>query len=87
MDEIRMADAQTLKPLYDELERYAGWLDRERKSVTVRKDVLALGAAIETGSDPSPLLQTLDLSLARLPSSEVRKMLLAASKRFRFAIG
>ncbi len=30
----------TLKPLYDTLHRYAGWLDRERQSVAVRNDVL-----------------------------------------------
>jgi hypothetical protein len=85
-DEIRMVNAQTLKPLYDELERYAGWLDRERKAVTVRNDVLALGVAIDAGTDPSPLLQTLNLSLARLPGGEVRKIMVAASKRIQSAI-
>lgn len=71
----------TLKPLYDTLHRYAGWLDRERQSVTVRNDVLAIGVAIETGVDPGPLLLTWDADLKRLPSGEVRKMLKVASAR------
>jgi len=71
----------TLKPLYDSLQRYAGWLDRERQSVAVRNDVLAIGIALETGVNPGTLLLTLDADLKRLPSSEVRKMLKAASAR------
>lgn len=81
-----MTDPQTLKPLYDTLHRYAGWLDRERTSVTVRSDVLAIGAAIDTGTDPTSLLVTLDTDLARLPSGEVRKMLRTASAQIRRAL-
>jgi hypothetical protein len=79
-------DPQTLKPLYDALHRYAGWLDRERSSVTVRADVQALGTAIDSCADPTPLLQTLDANLARLPSGEMRKMLRAASAKMRRAL-
>ena len=75
-----------LKPLYETLHRYAGWLDRERQSVMVRNDVLAIGVAIETGMDPAPLLRTLDADLARLPSGEVRKMLRAASAKIATAL-
>lgn len=64
-----------LKQLYDSLQRYAGWLDRERASVTVRADVQALGTAIDTCADPSLLLLTLDTDIARLPRGELRKML------------
>ena len=71
----------TLKPLYDSLQRYAGWLDRERQSVAVRNDVLAIGIALETGVNPGTLLLNLDADLKRLPSGEVRKMLKAASAR------
>jgi hypothetical protein len=77
---------QELKPLYDSLQRYAGWLDRERASVTVRADVQALGAAIDMSADPLPLLETLDTDLARLPGSEVRKILRAASAKIRRAV-
>ena len=79
-------DPQALKPLYDALHRYAGWLDRERTSVTVRADVQALGIAIDMCADPTPLLQALDTDLARLPSGEVRKMLRAASAKIRHAV-
>ena len=78
--------AETLKPLYDTLHRYAGWLDRERPSVMVRADVQALGAAIETCADPSPLLQSLDTNIARLPSGELRKMLRVAAGQMRRAL-
>lgn len=77
---------QALKPLYDTLHRYAGWLDRERTSVMVRADVQALGAALDARADPTPLLQALDISLARLPSGEMRKMLRAASANIRRAL-
>jgi hypothetical protein len=62
--------AEALKLLYDTLQRYAGWLDRERTSVMVRADVEALGAAIHTGADPWPLVHALDTNIARLPSGE-----------------
>ena len=80
------SSAEALKPLYDTLHRYAGWLDRERPSVMVRADVQALGAAIETCADPSPLLQSLDTNIALLPSGELRKMLRVAAGQMRRAL-
>ena len=74
-----------LKQLHATLQRYAGWLDRERTSVMIRADVQALGAAIETCADPSPLLQSLDTNIARLPSGELRKMLRVAASQMRRA--
>jgi hypothetical protein len=79
-------DPEQLKPLYDALHRYAGWLDRDRTSVMVRADVQALGTAIDTCADPTPLLQALDTDLARLPSGELRKILRAASAKIRLAL-
>jgi hypothetical protein len=64
-------DREELKQLFDTLQRYAGWLDRDRTSVMVRSAVQALGTAMDTGGDPSPLLQTLDTNIARLPSGEL----------------
>lgn len=81
-----IVDTQALKVLYDSLHRYAGWLDRERTSAMVRADVKAIGIAIDTRADPIPLLQTLDMNLARLPSGELRKMLRVASANIRRAI-
>ena len=78
--------AEALKPLYDTLHRYAGWLDRERPSVMIRAYVQALGAAIETCADPSPLLQSLDTNIARLPSGELRKLLRVAAGQMRRAL-
>lgn len=75
--------ADTLKQLYDTLQRYAGWLNRERPSATVRADVQALGIAIEAGTDPSPLLEILETNIARLPSGEMRKMLRVAAGQMR----
>lgn len=77
---------EAVKQLYDSLQRYAGWLNRERTSVVVRADVQALGAAIDTCADPSPLLQALDTNLKRLPSGELRKMLRAAAGQIRRAL-
>ena len=72
-----------LKPLYDALHRYAGWLDRDRTSVMVRADVAALGIAFDTQGDPLPHLQALDADIARLPSGELRTMLRKTSVQIR----
>jgi hypothetical protein len=79
-------DVLKLKPLYDNLERYAGWLDREHTSAMVRANVQVLGAAINASTDPSRALQALDVDLARLPSGELRKMLRTAVAKIRRAI-
>lgn len=79
-------DAEALKPLYSSLQRYAGWLDRDRTSVTVRADVEALGMAISTGADTSPLLHALEANIARLPSGDMRKMLRATAGQIRRAL-
>ena len=52
----------------------------------VRADVQALGTAIDTCADPSPLLQALETNIARLPSGEVRKMLRVAAGQMRVAL-
>ena len=78
--------AEALKPLYDTLQRYAGWLDRARTSVTVRADVEALGTAINTCADPWPPLQALDTNIARLPSGELRTLLRVAASEMRRAL-
>lgn len=79
-------DRGELKQLYDTLQRYAGWLDRERTSVMVRAAVQALGAAIDTDVDPAPLLQALDTNIARLPSGALRKMLRVGAGEMRRAL-
>jgi hypothetical protein len=78
--------AEALKPLSDTLQRYAGWLDRDRTSAMVRADVQALRAAIETCTDPLPLLQSLDANIARLAGGELRKMLRVAAGQMRRAL-
>ena len=79
-------EPEGLKQLYVRLHRYAGWLDRARTSGTVRADVQALGTAIDASDDPSPLLQTLDADIARLPSGNVQKMLRTAAAQIRRAL-
>jgi hypothetical protein len=78
--------AEALKPLYDTLQRYAGWLDRARTSVMVRADVEALGTAINACADPWPLLYALDMNIARLPSGELRTLLRVAASEMRRAL-
>jgi len=78
--------AQAVQQLYDSLQRYAGWLNRERTSATVRADVQALGAALDASADPMALLQALDTDLARLPGGELRKMLRTAAGKIRRAL-
>lgn len=77
---------EALQQLYGTLQRYAGWLDRERMSVTVRADIVALGTALDTCADPSELLQTLDTNIARLPSGDMRKMLRNTARQLRQAL-
>ena len=79
-------DGPTLTSLYLALQRYAGWLDRDRASVIVRADVQALGAAIDTGVDASALLQSLDDKIARLPGGDMRKMLRVTAGQIRRAL-
>ena len=76
-------DGPALKSLYLTLQRYAGWLDRDRASVMVRADVQALGAAIDTAADASALLQSLDAKIARLPGGDMRKMLRVTAGQIR----
>ena len=79
-------DGLALTALYLALQRYAGWLDRDRASVMVRADVQALGAAIDTGTDASALLQALDANIARLPGGDMRKMLRVTAREIRRAL-
>jgi hypothetical protein len=79
-------DGPELKALYLALQRYAGWLDRDRASVAVRTDVQALGAAIDAGADASGLLSTLDATIARLPGGDLRKMLRSTVGQIRRAL-
>ena len=75
-----------LKQLFSTLQRYAGWLDRERASALVRADVAALGAALEACADPTASLQSLDVDIARLPGGEMRKMLRVTAGQMRRAL-
>ena len=75
-----------LKSLYLSLQRYAGWLDRDHASVMVRADAQALGAAIDTGTDASALLQALDANIARLPGGDMRKLLRVTAGQIRRAL-
>jgi hypothetical protein len=68
---------------FDTLQRYAGWLDRDRTSVMVRADVRALGIAIDASADPSPSLLALDTNIARLPGGDLRKMIRIAAGQLR----
>ena len=79
-------EGPALTSLYLALQRYAGWLDRNRASVMVRADVQALGAAIDTGTDASALLQALDANIARLPGGDMRKMLRVTAGQIRRAL-
>jgi hypothetical protein len=76
-------DPGARQQLFDTLQRYAGWLDRDRTSVMVRADVKALGVAIDASADPSPSLLALDTNIARLPGGDLRKMLRIAASQLR----
>lgn len=79
----RDRDTANARRLASELQRYAGWLDKDRASMAVRHDVNALAAAIEAGGDPSACLETLDKSIGRLASGGVRKMLVGVLEQVR----
>ena len=80
------ATTETLKELHRTLQRYAGWLARERTAAMVRADVEALGEAIDARTDPSALLQALDGNIAKLPSGELRKLLRGVAGQVRRAL-
>jgi hypothetical protein len=75
-----------LKGPLSELERYAGWLAKDHVSIAVRAGAQALSAAIDVGSETSPLLLTLDKDIGRLPSGDLRKMLRRAASEIRAAL-
>jgi hypothetical protein len=77
---------ESVKLLYLTLQRYAGWLDRGRASVAVRAEVALLGTAIDNGGETSSLLSGVDTSIARLPSTAVRKMLRVTAGEIRRAL-
>ena len=77
---------EAITPLYQALERYAGWLDRARPSADVRADVVALGTAIANGGEIAALLGGLDASIGRLPAGAVRTMLRTTAADFRRAL-
>ncbi len=74
---------ETLERPFSELERYAGWLGKDHVSIAVRADVHALGAAIDVGTETSPLLAILDKDIGRLPGGDLRKMLQKALGQLR----
>ena len=81
------ADADALRRLSSELQRYAGWLAKDHASAAVRADVQALGAAMDTGNDTSLLLLALDKDIGRLPSGGIRTMLRRALGEIRAVLG
>lgn len=79
-------DGHELRLLYLALQRYAGWLDRDRASAAVRTGVQALGNAIDTGADTQAPLSALDVTIARLPGGDMRKMLREKAGQIRRAL-
>lgn len=74
-DKRKPGDRPDVKTLYEALDRYAGWLNRERHARLLRTDVESLGTAIETNSDPRRHLEQLEAKIAQLPGGEVRTMI------------
>jgi hypothetical protein len=79
-------DVPALRSLCLGLQRYAGWLHRDRASIAVRTDVQALGAAIDAGADASALLSSLEATIARLPGGDTRMMLRVTAGQIRRAL-
>ena len=80
------ADADAIRRLMSDLQRYAGWLAKDRASVAVRVDVQALGAAMDTGNETLLWLVTLDKDIGRLPSGDLRTMLRKTLGKIRTAL-
>ena len=83
----RDADAEALRGLLSELQRYSGWLAKDHASVAVRAGVQALGAAMDTGSETSLLLLAPEKDIGRLPSGGIRTMLRRALGEIRAVLG
>lgn len=79
-------DMEALRRPLSDLQRYAGWLAKDRASVAVRADVRALDAAIGTTNEMSLLLLVLDRDIGRLQSGGVRTMLRKALGEIRAAL-
>jgi hypothetical protein len=75
------APHETLGRPFSELKRYTGWLGKDHVSVAVRADVYALGAAMDVGTETSPLLVILNRNIGRLPSGDLRKIVQKAFGR------
>ena len=61
--------------LLAELQRYAGWLDKDHASVAVRAGLRDLAEAMQSGGDVLGCRQRLNKDLQRLQSGGVRTML------------
>lgn len=72
--------------LLSDLQRYSGWLARDRASVTVRADVTELATALQAGTDVWSCLQVLDKDIQRLPGGGIRTMLRRALRGLETAL-
>ena len=79
-------DRDERRRLASDLQRYAGWLSKNYASAAVRAGVVALGVAMDRGSDASVELMTLGNDIGRLPSGDVRTMLRKTLKKLHVAL-
>jgi hypothetical protein len=68
---------KTLGRIVDDLEKYAGWLERGRRAAGVRGDVQTLRTSIAGGDyfELQDSLQALVFRLRRVPDGSVRRLL------------
>lgn len=74
---------EALSRVRSDLQRYAGWLAKDRASVAVRASVRALDEALDAGNETSQVLLALHGEIERLPGGGVRTMLRQAMAELR----
>jgi hypothetical protein len=74
-----------LDRIVDDLEKYAGWLERGRRSANVRSDLQALRTTVAGGDyfELQDTVQALVFALSHVPDGSVRRLLRKSLSVFR----
>lgn len=73
--------------IFDDLDKYAGWLGKGVEARRVREDVRALGAALQNGSDTRSVMESLEIDIEKVPHSNVGVLVRKAVRGLRLAVG
>ena len=81
-DSDRPADTRT-QQLFDELERYAGWLGKDSRSTRLRASVKVLGLAIASGKEVSGAMLSVQADIKSVGSGAIMPLLRRTMQKLR----